>query len=103
MGPIEKSINAKLEDAYQPVLIDIENESNKHSAPLGTESHFKVILVSDKFIDQKRIDRSRNIHQLLEDEIKNIHALSLKLFTQTEWQNLTNKDILLSPNCKSKI
>ena len=102
MGPIETLIHQKIQAKYNPDLLDIENESNRHSAPLGTESHFKIVCVSDEFSDISRIQRSRDIHELLSEEISQIHAISLKLFTSIEWQNLKNKDILLSPNCKSK-
>lgn len=103
MGPIETLIQQKITDKYNPELLDIENESNRHSAPLGSESHFKVICVTDRFSGVSRIQRSRDIHSLLSEEIAQIHAISLKLFTKDEWQNLSNKELLLSPNCKSKL
>ncbi|MEC9283055.1 MAG: BolA/IbaG family iron-sulfur metabolism protein [Bdellovibrionota bacterium] len=103
MGPIETLIQQKIEAKYNPDLLDIENESNRHSAPLGSESHFKIICVSDNFSGVSRIQRSREIHSLLATEIAQIHAISLKLYTKDEWQNLSNKDLLLSPNCKSKL
>lgn len=103
MGPIEQSIKNKLEQSYHPILIDVENESHKHASKMGDESHFRVVLVSESFKELKRIERSRNVHELLHDEIKKIHALSLRLFSPEEWGNLENKDSLLSPNCTSKL
>lgn len=102
MGPIETKIHHKLSENFAIELLDIENESHKHSAPLGHESHFKILLVSTDFEGQSRIDRQRRIHALLQAEIAKIHALSLKLFTPQEWRELRNRDILLSPRCRGQ-
>lgn len=99
MGPIENKILQKIENEYNPILLDIENESSKHASDYGLESHFKIILVSEKFAEQKRIVRSREVHSLLKEEIKQIHALSLRLFSQIEWDALEDKTSLLSPKC----
>jgi BolA protein len=102
MGPIEQSIKEKLNKEYNPNLFDLENESHKHASKLGSESHFRVLMVSESFQGMKRIDRSRNVHRVLEDELKSIHALSLRLFSPEEWEKLDSKEHLLSPNCVSK-
>ena len=58
-----------------------------HSGP-NTESHFKVILVSDEFEDVKLVQRHRRINELLKFELENgVHALSLHLFTNNEWKD----------------
>ena len=41
-----------------------------HSGP-NTESHFKVILVSDEFEDVKLVQRHRRINELLKFELEN--------------------------------
>ena len=102
MGPIEQSINKKLNAEYNPDVFDLENESHKHASQLGQESHFRVLMVSNSFDGMKRIDRSRAVHSLLSDELKSIHALSLRLFSASEWEALESKEHLLSPNCVSK-
>lgn len=99
MGPIEKSINEKIEKNYSPIVLDVENESNKHASDYGLESHFRVVLVSEKFNEVKRIQRSRDLHKLLDEELKQIHALSLRLFSPAEWEKLEDRNSLLSPKC----
>lgn len=47
--PVEQTIQRKLTDALNPVHLDIFNESYMHNVPPGSETHFKVVVVSDKF------------------------------------------------------
>jgi len=47
--PMEQTIQKKLTDALKPVHLDIFNESYMHNVPAGSETHFKVVVVSDKF------------------------------------------------------
>lgn len=47
--PIENSIRTKLSQNLNTVHLDIINESYMHNVPKGSETHFKVIVVSDKF------------------------------------------------------
>ena len=41
-GPVQITIEKKLKDKFEPVYIEVVNESYKHSVPKGSESHFKV-------------------------------------------------------------
>ena len=49
MNPIENSIKEKLSADLNPLHLDIINESYMHNVPRGSETHFKVVVVSDKF------------------------------------------------------
>jgi len=53
--PVEQSIQKKLKDALNPVHLDICNESYMHNVPPGSETHFKVVVVSDKFYNMSLI------------------------------------------------
>ena len=39
-------IEKKLRDNLSPSFLEVINESNMHNVPSGSESHFKVIVVS---------------------------------------------------------
>ena len=83
---VQNKIEQKLTDALAPVHLEVINESSMHSVPPGSESHFKVIAVSEQFQDQSLVFRHRLINELLADEIAGpIHALSLHTMTPTEW------------------
>lgn len=59
-NPIEHSIREKLVNALNPSRIEIINESYMHNVPKGSETHFKVIVVSGMFENTARI-KVRNI------------------------------------------
>lgn len=47
--PVENTIRGKLTAALNPVHLNIINESYMHNVPKGSETHFKVVLVSKEF------------------------------------------------------
>lgn len=84
----------------QPQHLDVINESDKHHVPKGSETHFKLILVSSRFQDLSRIARHQLIYGLLADELKHgLHALSLHLSTPAEWQ-AQQQSVPASPACR---
>lgn len=46
---LQAVIEQKLQAELEPVHLDVINESGMHNAPPGAESHFKVVVVSQKF------------------------------------------------------
>ncbi|KTC81626.1 BolA family protein [Legionella brunensis] len=78
----------------------IENESNKHHVPEGSETHFKVLIVAEAFKEMTMLNRHRTINTLLADELKTgLHALSLHLYTSEEWERCQQKT-QTSPACR---
>lgn len=55
LKPIENSIKRKLETALRPLYCNIINESYMHNVPKGSETHFKVVIVSERFNNQPLI------------------------------------------------
>lgn len=45
------------------------NESSGHNVPKGSETHFKVVVISDAFDGQKLIARHRMVNSILADEL----------------------------------
>lgn len=88
---IQDSITKKLNDAFSPEHLEVVNESYMHNVPEGSESHFKVLIVSDDFKGKMLVARHRMVNKVLEDELKNdrsaggIHALALHTMTMEEW------------------
>ena len=82
----EQRILEKLQTSLQPLHVQVTDESYMHSVPDGSESHFKVVVVSERFTGQKLIGRHRLINQLLRDELgSGLHALALHTWTPEEW------------------
>ncbi len=83
---IEEDITEKLKNALSPQHLEVINESHMHNVPPGSESHFKVIAVSEKFEAKMLVARHRLINKALEEELQGaIHALSLHTMTPSEW------------------
>lgn len=59
-NPIELSIKKKLTDFLNPSYIEVINESYMHNVSKGSETHFKVIVVSDLFKDKPLIKVKNN-------------------------------------------
>lgn len=96
---IQDLIERKLQAAFNPIHLDVQNESYMHNVPPGSESHFKVVVVSEQFEDKKLIARHRAINTALSDELENhIHALSIHAYTQLEWQQVSGA-VPESPKC----
>lgn len=96
---LQQQLALRLHEALAPEHLEVINESHLHSGPEG-ESHFKVIAVSEQFQGMSRVARHRHVHQLLAEWIGYpIHALSLQLFTPSEWQ-ARNATALASPPCR---
>lgn len=86
---IEEAIRNKLTDAFDPMRLDVVNESHMHAGHAGSpgtgESHFRVTIVSDKFSGLSRIERHRLINDALAGELAGpVHALALKTLTPDE-------------------
>lgn len=52
---VEQTIIEKIKAEFSPLLLNIENESHMHSSGRGSESHFKLTLVSNKFEGQRTV------------------------------------------------
>ncbi|MDO6705270.1 transcriptional regulator BolA [Photobacterium sp. 1_MG-2023] len=95
---IQERIEQKLQQSLAPVHLDVINESYMHNVPKGAESHFKVIVVSHEFEDQRLIGRHRTVNAILADELANhIHALAIHTYTPDEWA--TQQAAPASPSC----
>ena len=93
------AIHDKLVDALAPAALEVIDESHMHSVPKGAESHFKVVVVSDRFEGVPLIKRHRVVHEALKDELARIHALSVHAYTPAQW-TARGEAIPPSPPCR---
>jgi len=49
MGPVEQTMRKKLTSGFEPIHLELHNESYMHNVPKGSETHFKVVIVSSRF------------------------------------------------------
>ena len=98
-GPISQSIQAKLTEKFVPLHMEIINESYMHNVPKGSETHFKVVVVSEQFKDVKLIGRHRLVNDVLSHELQSgVHALSIVAKTPDQWGEGLNVE--KSPACR---
>ena len=78
---VEADIQAKLQAGLNPVELDVENESHLHAGHAGSpgtgSSHFRLRVVSEKFVGLNRVARQQLVYGLLKDEMAGpVHALA---------------------------
>lgn len=96
---VQTDIEAKLAAGINAQHLEVINESGNHNVPPGSESHFKVVLVSDDFNGDNLLARHRKVNEILKDELQNkIHALALHTYTLGEWQ-AEKGNAPMSPPC----
>ena len=96
---MQETITTKLENDFTPSFLIVNDETHMHNVPSDSQSHFKVIVVSERFQGQSLIKRHRMINKTLEDELKVIHALAIHAYTPEQWHDKQDKD-LASPPCE---
>lgn len=95
----QQAIESKLAGAFEALVLQVENESHKHSVPPNSETHFKVTLVAPEFEGQMKVRRHQSIYSVLSGEMAGgVHALALHLYSPREWQE-SGQVVPESPNC----
>jgi len=95
---IQSIIEQKLQEAFQPKHLKVENESHMHNVAPGSESHFKVVLACDAFEGKRQVQRHQLVYATLKDELAGeVHALALHTYSPSEW--LATDAAPASPQC----
>ncbi len=79
---VRDSITSKLTSAFDPVHLEVIDESALHAGHAGArpggETHFRVVLRSPAIAGQSRVAVQRRIHRVLAEELAGpVHALSI--------------------------
>lgn len=89
MGAILDAIRGKLDAAFAPTLLDIQDDSDRHAghagARQGGESHFNVTIEAAAFAGASKVARQRMVYKALAEELAGpVHALSVKALAPGE-------------------
>jgi len=95
-----ETIVFQLNSSFNVENLFLENESFMHNVPPNSETHFKLVIVSNDFTELTNVKRHQCIYNALNDTMSKIHALSIQAFTIDEY--LKNPIILESPDCANK-
>lgn len=96
---VQAAIEETLRSALAPTYLQVINESHMHHVPPGSESHFKVVVVSEAFRGQSRVARQQAVNRLLADQLAGpVHALTMRTMTAEEWR-ASDGAVSDSPDC----
>ncbi len=96
---VQNEIHTKLRNVFNPDHLEVINESNQHNVPAGSESHFKVVLVSNSFEAKRQVARHQSIYAALADQLSGpVHALALHTYSPQEWAERQGV-VPASPEC----
>lgn len=100
---IQDTIEAKLAGEFAPAHLEVVNESGNHNVPPGSETHFRVVVVSAAFEGLRPLARHRLVNAALAAEFAaeragGVHALALHTYTEAEWRARFGATPL-SPSC----
>jgi len=89
MTPRATRLHTLLTTAFTPTRLEVVDDSARHAghagARAGGETHYSVLIVSDRFEGQNRVARHRLVHAVLDPEFDGgLHALALTLRTPAE-------------------
>uniref|UniRef100_A0A674CWF2 BolA-like protein 1 n=1 Tax=Salmo trutta TaxID=8032 RepID=A0A674CWF2_SALTR len=83
---MEGAIRTKLTQQLEPEHLEVHNESHMHAVPPGSESHFRVLVVSPRFDCLSLLQRHRLLNETLAEELKTcIHVLAIQAKTPQQW------------------
>lgn len=96
--PVERAIRTKLTNVLEPEHLEVHNESHMHAVPPGSESHFRVLVVSPRFEGLSLLQRHRLVNEALREELSScVHALAIQAKTPQQWDS--NPTLVKSPPC----
>ncbi len=89
MGQVSKRITAKLQQAFQPSLLELADDSARHAGHAAMkglaaeETHFTITISAASLAGKSRVMQHRAIYDLLKDELQEhggtVHALAIKV------------------------
>lgn len=95
---VEQRIIKAIQEDIQPIFLDVLNESDGHNVPKGSETHFKVVVVADKFDGVSKVKRHQEVYSVLSAELESgVHALAMHLYSPSEWDDVVS--VKESPHC----
>ncbi|RMF19159.1 MAG: BolA/IbaG family iron-sulfur metabolism protein [Gammaproteobacteria bacterium] len=95
---IQQAIQNTLKQHFDVTHLEVINESDRHNVPPGSESHFKVVIVSGDFEGKRQVQRHQAVYRQLAGLLDGtVHALALHTYTPQEWLELGHAPA--SPDC----
>ena len=86
----KSKIEKILVDNFEPYFVSVKDVSEEHRGHQNfkenVESHFEIIIVSQKFDNTNKVARHRMINQHLKEEFSSdLHSVTIKTYTIDEY------------------
>jgi BolA family transcriptional regulator, general stress-responsive regulator len=83
LGPVGKTLEDKLNAAFNPTSLSVIDESHQHAGHAGAhpsgESHFRVKITAKAFKGVSRVQQHRLVNDVLAEELNaRVHALAIE-------------------------
>ncbi|MFK8048215.1 MAG: BolA family protein [Halioglobus sp.] len=83
---VQSEIEDRLKAELAPTYLEVDNESHQHSVPENSETHFRVVIVSEQFEGRRSVARHQLVYKVLADQLQGpVHALALHTYSPGEW------------------
>ncbi|XP_071476820.1 bolA-like protein 2 [Diadema antillarum] len=86
MAVTAESLEKKIRDELQATHVEVLDETAG-----GCGQKFSTVIVSEKFEGKPLLQRHRMVNACLEEELKIIHAFSMKTLTPADWSKRQEK------------
>jgi BolA protein len=78
-------------DNFKPHFFSVTDVSEQHRGHQNfkenVESHFEIIIVSEKFDNRNKIERHRMVNKSLKEEfLSDLHSVTIKTYTVDEFK-----------------
>ena len=103
---VHETVETHLREKLAPEHLEVLNESHMHSVAKGSETHFKVVIVSPLFEGVGAVKRHQLVYGALGELMGKkpsqggIHALAITSRTPAEWA--ASPEANVSPLCATK-
>ena len=103
---VQENVETHLREKLTPDHLEVVNESHMHSVAKGSETHFKVVIVSAQFEGVPAVKRHQLVYgalgELMGKKVSQggIHALAITSRTPAEWA--ASPEANVSPLCATK-
>jgi BolA family transcriptional regulator, general stress-responsive regulator len=93
-------LESRVRDGLNVTALELVNESHMHNVPAGSESHFRLVVVSPDFEGLMLVRRHQRVYALVQEALAGpVHALALHTFTPEEW-SAREEGAAASPACR---
>jgi len=82
----EEYLKEKLTEEFKASHVEVVDQSD------GCGAKFSIVIVSDVFQGISSLQRHQLVHGVLEEEVKTIHAITLKTLTPQQWEITKDKN-----------